>query len=86
MLDLGFGFIELGPVTAEQQHPAKLFQQTLKINLSNRTVTQLNKKVTPAVNFLIENLVERQYRIGKGEVKQGGGKMIGINIQANIDT
>jgi dihydroorotate dehydrogenase len=39
LLDLGFGFVEIGSVTAEQQHPVKLFQHTLKINLSNKTVT-----------------------------------------------
>jgi dihydroorotate dehydrogenase len=33
LLDCGFGFVEIGSVTMEQQHPSKLFQPTLKINL-----------------------------------------------------
>ena len=33
LLDVGFGFVEVGSITPEQQHPIKLFQHTLKINL-----------------------------------------------------
>ena len=36
LLGLGFGFVELGSITSEQQHPSKLFQETLKINLNVR--------------------------------------------------
>ena len=31
---LGFGFIELGSITSDQQNPQKLFQETIKINLN----------------------------------------------------
>ena len=34
LFDLNFGFVEIGSVTPEQQHPKKLFQPTLKINLN----------------------------------------------------
>ena len=36
LLDLGFGFVEIGSVTSEQQNPNKMFQQTMKINLNVR--------------------------------------------------
>jgi dihydroorotate dehydrogenase len=31
---LGFGFVELGSVTSEQQNPQKILQETIKINLN----------------------------------------------------
>ena len=31
---LGFGFVELGSITSDQQNPQKLLQDTLKINLN----------------------------------------------------
>ena len=38
LFDLGFSFVEIGSVTTEQQHPSKLFQHTMKINLKVRQI------------------------------------------------
>lgn len=39
LMESGFGFVEIGSVTSEQQNPSKLFQPTLKINLKVSSLT-----------------------------------------------
>jgi dihydroorotate dehydrogenase len=39
---LGFGFVELGSVTSDQQNPQKILQETIKINLNVIIIFKLN--------------------------------------------
>ena len=39
---LGFGFVELGSVTSDQQNPQKILQETIKINLNVIRIVKLN--------------------------------------------
>ena len=39
---LGFGFVELGSITSDQQNPQKILQETIKINLNVIRIIKLN--------------------------------------------
>jgi dihydroorotate dehydrogenase len=39
---LGFGFVELGSITSDQQNPQKILQETIKINLNVIIIIKLN--------------------------------------------
>ena len=42
LVGLGFGFVELGSVTSDQQNPQKILQETIKINLKVIIIIKLN--------------------------------------------
>jgi dihydroorotate dehydrogenase len=46
----------------------------------------LAKKVTPSVGKVLESLLERQDYIAKGSLKPSIDKLLGVNVQANMDT
>jgi Dihydroorotate dehydrogenase len=61
LLDVGFGFVEIGSITPEQQHPIKLFQHTLKINLKvNRNLSPLTNIEQNCDTVIIEDHTELQ--------------------------
>jgi dihydroorotate dehydrogenase len=39
---LGFGFVELGSITSDQQNPQRILQETIKINLNVIIIIKLN--------------------------------------------
>jgi len=61
LVGLGFGFVELGSVTSDQQNPQNILQETIKINLNViRTISLIG---------IIEQNSEIAYQEGDPELQ-----------------
>ncbi|CDW86567.1 dihydroorotate dehydrogenase [Stylonychia lemnae] len=82
----GLSFVEIGSGTLEQQNPHKLRTKVISIDLKNRDVKQIFQGVTPSLNLIVSNLVRRQTAIRDQKISPVINSIIGVNVQANLDT
>ena len=80
-------FIECGSCAPERQQPTKDSLNSIKIDLKNRKVQDLNNKIVPSITEVVSNLLQRQQRIIEGKIPHiNRGNLIGVNIRPSRTT